>query len=301
MAEHLKLGYLPFNVLQSAAKQGVLPSRITSCSIPKCPGCLFSKAKQKAWRHNGDTNPVYKLVTKPGECVSMDHLMSSTPGLIEQNVGKLTTKRYTCATVFVDHYSGLDFVYPQESTTAVETIEAKRAFERFAAQQGVTVQHYHADNGAEYMALSAALRDVIYVIQLLDELRSQKVGILPPNTMIKCKVFEDNAPPGEVNQKGLGRTERIIRKGQTPPSEVKKGGCKEWNGGEAVSAMEVQTKHTSATRRLQHRTLTIRPPWSSLQYKRVPTIELHSQDEISWCTSRRRKALFRYWLAQAND
>jgi hypothetical protein len=147
MAEHLKLGHLPFDVLQSAAKQGVLPSRIANCTIPKCPGCLFSKAKRKAWRHNKDTNPVYKLVTKPGECVSMDHLMSSTPGLIGQGVGKLTTNRYTCATVFVDHYTGLDFVYPQESTTALETIDAKRAFERFAAQHGITVRHYHADNG----------------------------------------------------------------------------------------------------------------------------------------------------------
>ena len=125
MAKHLKFGHLPFNVLQSAAKQGVLPSRIANCTIPKCPGCLFSKAKRKAWRHNKDTNPVYKLVTKPGKCVSMNHLMSSTPGLIGQGVGKLTTNRYTCATVFVDHYTGLDFVYPQESTTALETMEAK--------------------------------------------------------------------------------------------------------------------------------------------------------------------------------
>ncbi len=45
---------------------------------------------------------------------------------------------------------------------------------------------------AEYMALSAALREVIYVTQLLDELRSHEVGILPEDALIKCKVFEDN-------------------------------------------------------------------------------------------------------------
>ena len=39
------------------------------------------------------------------------------------------------------------FVYVQESTSAEETVDAKRAFEAFAKERGVTIKHYHADNG----------------------------------------------------------------------------------------------------------------------------------------------------------
>jgi hypothetical protein len=63
-------------------------------------------------------------------------------------LGWLTTKRYQAATVFfVDHHSRLTFVYMQFSTAAEETVNAKKAFEAFAAKFGVTICHYHANNG----------------------------------------------------------------------------------------------------------------------------------------------------------
>jgi hypothetical protein len=77
----------------------------------------------------------------------VDQLASPTPGLIAQLRGIPTTQRYTAATVYVDHYSRLSFVFPQKSTNAEETIESKAAFERYAAAQGVQIKHYHADNG----------------------------------------------------------------------------------------------------------------------------------------------------------
>ena len=61
--------------------------------------------------------------------------------------GFLTHRRYTATTVFVDHFSGLSFVYNQQTTTAAETVEAKLAFERYANTHGVRIGHYHADNG----------------------------------------------------------------------------------------------------------------------------------------------------------
>jgi hypothetical protein len=70
-----------------------------------------------------------------------------TPGFVGQIKGWLTTKRYRAATVFVDHYSQLSFAYMQFSTGAEETVNAKLAFEAYAAQFGVSVRHYHADNG----------------------------------------------------------------------------------------------------------------------------------------------------------
>ena len=41
----------------------------------------------------------------------------------------------------------MGFVYLQKTCSAEETIEAKRAFERFAENRGVRVRAYHADNG----------------------------------------------------------------------------------------------------------------------------------------------------------
>jgi hypothetical protein len=56
--------------------------------------------------------------------------------------------RYRNATIFVDPYSCLKFAYLMTSNlTGKETVNAKRAFERFAAEHGVRVAHYHCDNG----------------------------------------------------------------------------------------------------------------------------------------------------------
>jgi hypothetical protein len=61
--------------------------------------------------------------------------------------GWLTVQRYHIATVFVDHFSRLSFVYLQKSDTAKEILMAKHAFEGYARTMGVKILHYHADNG----------------------------------------------------------------------------------------------------------------------------------------------------------
>jgi hypothetical protein len=55
--------------------------------------------------------------------------------------------RYTVATVFIDHYSGLGYVHLQKSMSAEETVEAKQAFKRYAHAHGLLIRHYHPDNG----------------------------------------------------------------------------------------------------------------------------------------------------------
>ena len=85
-------------------------------------------------------------LSRPGQCVSIVHMVSSTPGLMGLLRG--TTKHwYNSACIFVDQYSGLSYVHLQQSISGDETVEAKQAFEAYSAHLGVTIQHYHADNG----------------------------------------------------------------------------------------------------------------------------------------------------------
>ena len=68
-------------------------------------------------------------------------------GFIAQLKGKLTTQRYKYASVFVDQFSYLSFVFLQKSLTSEETVKAKLAFEAYSSTMGVEIPHYHADNG----------------------------------------------------------------------------------------------------------------------------------------------------------
>ena len=83
----------------------------------------------------------------PGECVSMDQIESITPGFIGILRGFINKKRYMCATIFVDHYSGFTYVKLQTSTNMDETLKAKAAFEVYARSLRVKIRHYHTDNG----------------------------------------------------------------------------------------------------------------------------------------------------------
>ena len=134
-------------MLRWLAQLGIVPKRLAKCRNQVCPACLYGKQRRRPWRTKAKPSSTIRRASQPGQCVSVDQLVSSTPGLIGQTTGKLTTSRFYIATVFVDHYSRLDYVHLQESTGAEDTIEAKQAFERFSEQRGVTIRHYHADNG----------------------------------------------------------------------------------------------------------------------------------------------------------
>jgi hypothetical protein len=90
------------------------------------------------------------IATKPGECVSVDQMASTEVEFFAQMKGKLTKRRYRCATIFVNHCSRLRFVHLQVDNSSAETLAAKRAFETFAAKHGVRIQHYHCNNGRFY-------------------------------------------------------------------------------------------------------------------------------------------------------
>ena len=116
-----------------------IPARLANCRIPKCQSCLYGRATKEPWRTKGQAGTL-KDVTFPGQCVSVDQLESPVAGFIGQNKGYFFRKRYKVATVFVDHFRRLSFVYLQESTKGVQTLAAKRSFEAYAASHGVNVK-----------------------------------------------------------------------------------------------------------------------------------------------------------------
>ena len=145
---HHRLGHVSPKKNQLLAKFGLLPKQLLMCQIPLCTSCLYGKATRRPWRGQTDTKQAPpKVITVPGQCISVDQLKSTTLGLIAQLKGIPTTKCYKAATVFVDHYSCLSYVHLQKTTSVDETMEAKEAFERFACAHGITIMHYYADNG----------------------------------------------------------------------------------------------------------------------------------------------------------
>ena len=144
---HHRLGHMPFAKIRRLAELGVIPAKYKHARIPLCTACVYGKMTRRPWRTKAEPKGRTMALTRPGQCVSVDQLISTTPGLIAQLRGKPTSDRYRAATVFVDQYSGYSHVVPQRSTSAEDTIEAKRQFEAFAETCGVKVTHYHADNG----------------------------------------------------------------------------------------------------------------------------------------------------------
>jgi hypothetical protein len=126
MRWHLRLGHLPFANIRLMAARKEIPSRLANCRIPKCQSCLYGKATKRPWRTKGQSGTL-KAVTLPGQCVSVDQLESPVAGFVGQNKGFFFRKRYKVATIFVDHFSRLPYVYLQESTKGVQTLAAKRS------------------------------------------------------------------------------------------------------------------------------------------------------------------------------
>ena len=145
---HYDMGHIHPDRLKLMAKQGIIPPKYQHTKMPFCAACAYGKATRKPWRSRTSNNKDESdRPAEPGSVVSVDQMISPTPGLIAQMTGMLTTQRYSCATVYVDQCSGYSFVWIQRSTGVEETLEGKRAFEEHAGNSGVKIHHYHADNG----------------------------------------------------------------------------------------------------------------------------------------------------------
>ncbi len=140
------MGHLSFLKLKLLAALGEIPKCLANIQPPVCTGCAFGAMTKVPWQSKGEETPVF-TATKPGQCVSVDHMESTQVGFFAQLKGVLTLRRYQAAAVFVDHFLGYKYSHLMSHLSSEETIAAKIAFERHASNLGIAMLHYHADNG----------------------------------------------------------------------------------------------------------------------------------------------------------
>ena len=108
MRWHYHLGHASFKALKQMAKNWEIPKRLAKVTPPKCAGCLFGAMTKMPWRgkESKASHEVF-VVTKPGECVLVNQMVSTQVGFYAQLKGKFTNRRYRGTTIFVDHFSRL--------------------------------------------------------------------------------------------------------------------------------------------------------------------------------------------------
>ncbi len=151
---HERLWHLPFAIMFRLAQAGVLPKRFLKLrnSPPPCTSCLFGQAHRKPWRFKSTVDGALSVlrgddVTRAGQVIGIDQLISCQPGLVPQEKGTMTWARVWAATIFVDYYTKFVYVALICDQTAKSAVEAKHNFEHFAATRSVQVDRYHGNNG----------------------------------------------------------------------------------------------------------------------------------------------------------
>jgi hypothetical protein len=123
------------------------PRQVATWLIPKCLSCLENKGKKQSHKQHRGSNT--QDDHHPGSNTPIDHVDAvNVPGYTWQHKGRTTLKKYKNVMLFVDHKTRL--VYPsfEESKTASEACRSKCDYETFAKRYNVTINSYHADNGA---------------------------------------------------------------------------------------------------------------------------------------------------------
>jgi len=79
---HHRFAHLPFSQIQQMAINGHFSRRLATCKIPLCSACIFGKATRRPWRTKPtkEKEPPTKIITAPGQCISIDQLELPLPG-----------------------------------------------------------------------------------------------------------------------------------------------------------------------------------------------------------------------------
>jgi hypothetical protein len=146
---HEKYAHADMKEIQQQIKNCNIKANIqvATCQIPKCLSCSKNKGKKRS--HKQHRGSITEGDTQPGSNTSIDHVDAyNVPGYTWQHKGRPTLKKYKNFMLVVDHKTRL--VYPsfQESKTAAEACRSKCDYEKFAQRYHVTVDSYHANNGA---------------------------------------------------------------------------------------------------------------------------------------------------------
>jgi hypothetical protein len=155
---HYRFGHLNFHSLQYVLRNVPFVAAsfgpATKCDPPKCAVCEFAKGKRRP-KHaetqvkNPERNGALKATfLRPGSRVSVDHFESRLRGRTFDSFGKTTSNQYVGGCIFVDHASSYVHVEHQLGFSAVETIRAKQAYEKFCLDHGVLIQDYLTDSGS---------------------------------------------------------------------------------------------------------------------------------------------------------
>ncbi len=86
---HYRLGHLSFPKLKALAKIGEIPKHLANVLPPVCAGCAFGAMTKVPWKNRKATTTVFKA-TKPGQCVSVDHMISTQFSFYAQLKWRLT-------------------------------------------------------------------------------------------------------------------------------------------------------------------------------------------------------------------
>ena len=73
---HYCLGHLSFPKLKALAKIGKIPKHLANVLPSVCAGCAFGAMTKVPWRKRDASKTVFKA-TKPGQCVSIDQMIST--------------------------------------------------------------------------------------------------------------------------------------------------------------------------------------------------------------------------------
>jgi hypothetical protein len=130
---------------------------VSTCRVPKCAACLYSKIRRKPWQNKLPPGSVKDSLMsmpcllpngplRPGTA-SIDHFVCAENGLVGHSKGRLTLKSFCGGSVFIDTESSVGFVHLQTSLNADQTLAGKQAFEREMSKFGRAIIAYRADNG----------------------------------------------------------------------------------------------------------------------------------------------------------
>jgi hypothetical protein len=84
-----------FRKLKQLARNGKIPTKLANVRPTRCTGCLVGAMTKVPWRtkEQQDNDHAVFATTKPGECISVNHMQSTEPDFYAQAKGALTKSR----------------------------------------------------------------------------------------------------------------------------------------------------------------------------------------------------------------